>query len=187
MTDLDRGLFGLVGVTALMTPAAVVVAADYLTIDVAQKEFFPAAQSFEPVLLSLTPAQKAEVAKLAGPQPPHGNLRIWSAVLDGTNVGYVFFDEVIGKSDYISYATAIDAHGALKAIEVLSYRESHGAEIRNTAWREQFANKSDLAQLRFRVDIKNISGATLSSEHVTQGVRWVYALWQTALHSPNAQ
>ena len=38
-----------------------------------------------------------------------------------------------------------------------------------------------LDQLRFRTDIKNISGATLSSEHVTQGVRWLLALWQAAL------
>jgi hypothetical protein len=186
MSD-DRGLFGIVGAVALMMPPSVVVAADYLTIDVAQKEFFPHAQSFDPVLISLTPDQKSAVAKLAGPQPPHGNIRIWNAVANGVNVGYVFFDEVIGRSDYISYATAIDERGALKTIEILSYRESHGAEIRNTGWREQFANKSDLAQLQFRVDIKNISGATLSSEHVTQGVRWIYALWQTVLRTPNPQ
>jgi Na+-translocating ferredoxin:NAD+ oxidoreductase RnfG subunit len=183
MSDVDRGLFGLVGATAIILPATVVVAADYLTIDVAQHEFFPNAQSFQPVLISLTPAQKAAVGTLAGPQPAHGNLRIWSAMQDGANVGYVFFDEVIGKSDYISYATAIDSNGTVKAIEILSYRESHGAEIRNAAWRAQFANKSDLAHLQFRVDIKNISGATLSSEHVTQGVRWLYALWQTALRT----
>jgi Na+-translocating ferredoxin:NAD+ oxidoreductase RnfG subunit len=186
MADIDHGLFALVGAATLTMPS-VVVAADYLTIDVAQKEFFPHAQTFDPVLIALTPDQKSVVAKLAGPQPPHRNLRIWSAVEDGANVGYVFFDEVIGRSDYISYATAIDGHGALKTIEILSYRESHGAEIRNAGWREQFANKSDLAQLQFRVDIKNISGATLSSEHVTQGVRWIYALWQTALRAPTPQ
>jgi hypothetical protein len=39
--------------------------------------------------------------------------------------------------------------------------------------------------LRFRTDIKNISGATLSSEHVTQGVRWLLALWQSALQPVN--
>jgi hypothetical protein len=41
-----------------------------------------------------------------------------------------------------------------------------------------------LEQLKFRTDIKNIAGATLSSEHVTQGVRWLVALWQTALRAP---
>jgi hypothetical protein len=49
------------------------------------------------------------------------------------------------------------------------------------AWRGQFAQRNSLDQLRFRTDIKNISGATLSSEHVTQGIRWLLALCQSAL------
>jgi len=35
-----------------------------------------------------------------------------------------------------------------------------------------------------RADIKSIAGATLSCEHVTQGVRWLVALWNVALR-PN--
>jgi hypothetical protein len=181
MSDADHGLFAIVGAAALMAPATVVVAADYLTIDAAQRAVFPQAESFEPVLLALTPAQKATMAARAGPQPPHGTLRIWSAKRGDANVGYFFIDEVIGRSDLITYATGIDPDGRLHAIEILAYRESHGAEIRNAAWRQQFANRNDLAQLQFRTDIKNISGATLSSEHVTQGVRWIVALWETAL------
>jgi len=38
-----------------------------------------------------------------------------------------------------------------------------------------------LGQLRVQTDIKNIAGATLSTEHVTAGVRWLVALWQVAL------
>ncbi len=185
MTDGDRGLFGIVG-AALMLPATVVVAAEYLSIDAAQRAVFPAAQSFEPVILSLSPAQKRAIAALAGQQPRHGSLRIWRAVRDGSLLGYLFIDEVIGRADLITYATGIDADGALHTIEIMAYRESHGAEIRNAAWREQFADKHGLAQLRFRTDIKNISGATLSSEHVTQGVRWLVALWQAALQSDHS-
>ena len=181
MPDVDRGLFGIVGAVALMSPATVVVAADYLTIDAAQRAVFPQAESFERVLLALSPSQKGAIAALAGPQPPHGSLQIWSAKRGDTILGYVFVDEVIGRSDLITYATGIDADGTLRTIEILAYRESHGAEIRNAAWRRQFANKTSLAQLQFRTDIKNISGATLSCEHVTQGVRWIVALWETAL------
>jgi hypothetical protein len=36
-------------------------------------------------------------------------------------------------------------------------------------------------QLRFGTDIKNIAGATLSSEHVTAGVRRILAIRQTAI------
>jgi hypothetical protein len=87
---------------------------------------------------------------------------------------------VLGRSDFITYALGIDAAGELRPIEILSYRESHGGETRNAS-RKQFENRHGLDELVFRTDIKNISGATLSSEHVTQGVRWLVALWQTAL------
>jgi Na+-translocating ferredoxin:NAD+ oxidoreductase RnfG subunit len=181
MAEIDRGLFGLVATTVLMSPATVVVAAEYLSVDAAQRAVFPTADAFDPVILSLTPTQKHDIAERAGVQPRHGSLQVWSAMRGGEHVGYVFVDEVVGRSDLITYATGIDADGELRAIEILAYRESHGGEIRNAAWRRQFANKSDLAHLQFRTDIKNISGATLSSEHVTQGVRWIFALWEAAL------
>ena len=181
MTEMDGGLVAMVGAAALMLPATVVVAADYLTIDAAQQSVFPDAPTFEPVIIALDPAQQATIAALAGPQPQHGTLRIWRAMHGDLTLGYVFVDEVVGKSDLITYATGIDMAGTLRTVEILSYRESHGGEIRNAAWRRQFADRDALEQLEFRTDIKNISGATMSSEHVTQGVRWLYALWQTTL------
>ena len=50
-----------------------------------------------------------------------------------------------------------------------------------TLARRQFAGRSTMQQLRFGTDIKNIAGATLSSEHVTAGVRRILAIRQTAL------
>jgi hypothetical protein len=185
MSDADRHLFGIVGAAVLcFSPATVVVAAEYLSIDAAQRAIFPEADAFIPVLPALTLAQKQHIATLAGQQPPHGTLSIWRATRSGANVGYVFIDEVLGRSDLITYGLGMDGAGQLRAIEILSYRESHGGEIRNVSWRKQFANRHGLDELVFRTDIKNISGATLSSEHVTQGVRWLVALWQTALAEP---
>lgn len=173
------------GLTGLIA-SPVVIAADYMTIDQAQKSFFPTADDYQEVALALTPSQRQAIAGNAGPQPPHGHLRIWAARHQGTLLGHVFVDEVIGRQDLITYAASIDTQGKLSTIEILSYRESHGGEIRNRAWRAQFADKQGLEQLRFRTDIKNIAGATLSSEHVTQGVRWLMALWQNALRSDAA-
>ena len=168
------------GVAGLIA-SPVVIAADYMTIEQAQKTFFPAADDYQEVALALTPSQRQTITVNAGPQPPHGHLRIWAARHQGALLGHVFVDEVIGRQDLITYAASIDMQGTLSAIEILTYRESHGGEIRNRAWRAQFADKQSLEQLRFRTDIKNIAGATLSSEHVTQGVRWLMALWQNAL------
>jgi hypothetical protein len=157
------------------------VASDYLSLEAAQRALYPAAERFAEVTLALTPAQREQVAALAGPQPPHRSLRAFRALRGEELLGYVFVDEVIGKEDFITYAAAIDAGGRLGTLEVMSYRESHGGEIRNAAWRRQFAGRERLEEVRVTADIKNIAGATLSCEHVTQGVRWLMALWQVAL------
>lgn len=166
---------------ASFLPVPVVVAADYLDVAGAQKAIYPDADTFQEVVLQQNPAQLQAILAQAGPQPPHGTIRIWRASSRGTLVGHVFVDEVIGRQSLITYALGIDADGSIRDLEIMSYRESHGSEVRNPGWRGQFAKRNGLDQLRFRTDIKNISGATLSSEHVTQGVRWLVALWQAAL------
>jgi hypothetical protein len=179
-----RTLLPLPGILlATLAPAPIVLASDYLSIEAAQKAIFPEADTFSEVVLAQTPQQLQAMLAQSGPQPPHGVIRIWKAMRGGTLLGHVFMDEVIGKQNLITYAVGIDTTGTLRNLEILSYRESHGGEVRNAAWREQFDHRSTLDQLRFGVDIKNISGATLSSEHVTQGVRWLMVLWQNALRA----
>lgn len=163
------------------------VAADYLSLEAAQRAIFPEARAFEPVALQLTAAQRQTLAELAGRQPPRGRLQVWRVQGAGGELGFFLADEVVGRQDFIDYALGINADGTLRAPEIMSYRESHGAEIRNDAWRRQFARRADGARLRPVVDIRNIAGATLSCEHVTAGVRYLAALWQVALRPGEAQ
>ena len=174
-------LLPLSGLVFALAPALVVVAADYLSVDMAQKAIFPEADTFTQIFVSPSARQLQELLKQAGPQPLHGMIRIWKATRGGALVGYVFVDEVIGRQNLITYAIGIDPSGALRNLEIMSYRESHGGEVRNAAWRAQFDHRSSLDHVRFGIDIKNISGATLSSEHITQGIRWLMALWQSTL------
>jgi Na+-translocating ferredoxin:NAD+ oxidoreductase RnfG subunit len=156
-------------------------AAVYASAEEAQRELFPDASAFEAVALNLSAAQLQEIARTAGPQAGHGTLQVWTARQGATVLGHVFVDEVIGREDFITYAVGIRADGELLPVRVLEYRESHGGEIRNPRWLAQFAGRSTVQQLRFGTDIKNIAGATLSSEHVTAGVRRILAIRQTAL------
>jgi hypothetical protein len=185
-TDLTALGFAAAVAALGAAPVQVVVAADYLSVEGAQKALFPAADHFTEVVFALSTAQRDKVAALAGEQPPHRSLRAFRALRGAQTLGYVFIDEVVGKEDFITYAASIDAQGRLGTPEVLSYRESHGGEIRNEAWRGQFAGRDSLDQLHVQTDIKNIAGATLSCGHVTQGVRWLVALWQVALQTPPA-
>jgi hypothetical protein len=171
---------------ATLLPAPLAVAADYLSIDSAQRAVYPDADAFTEVFVVQGPDQLQALLAQAGPQPAHGMIRIWKATRAGVLLGHVFVDEVVGRQNLITYAVGIDPSGALRNLEIMSYRESHGGEIRNGAWRAQFDHRDSLDRVRFGIDIKNISGATLSSEHVTQGVRWLMALWQAALRPPPA-
>jgi hypothetical protein len=190
MAGIERWMPGWVGALvgiAAGAPVQVAVATEYLSVEGAQKALFPQADRFTEVVLALSTAQHDRVAALAGPQPPHRSLRAWRALHGDQLLGFVFIDEVIGKEDFITYAVGIDPQGRLSAPEVLAYRESHGGEIRNEAWRRQFAGRHGLDELRVQTDIKNIAGATLSCQHVTEGVRWLTALWQVALQPAPAQ
>ncbi len=182
MSRFDSNLlWPAIGIVAAAAPVSLTIAATYLTVEAAQKAMFPSADSFVPVVLTLTEAEKRAIAEAAGPQAPHGELRTWAAKRGDAVLGHVFVDNVIGREDYITYAVGIGADGKLLPVEILDYRESHGGEIRNKAWLAQFAGRGDPSQLRMNRDIKNIAGATLSSEHVTAGVRRILALWSAAL------
>src|SRR5256885_9528087 len=74
-----------------------------------------------------------------------------------------------------------DADGSVKQIEIMDYRESYGHEVRNADWRAQFVHKNASAPLKLDQDIRNISGATLSSRHIADGVRRILATYDIAL------
>ena len=92
--------------------------------------------------------------------------RVWK-----TSTGGVFvLDHVIGKHLYIDYAVALEG-GRVKRVDILAYRESYGGEVRSPSWLAQFVGKTAASPLKVGGDIRNISGATLSSLHVTEGVK----------------
>jgi Na+-transporting NADH:ubiquinone oxidoreductase subunit NqrC len=63
----------------------------------------------------------------------------------------------------------------------MEYRETYGYEIRNEKWRAQFVGKSANSTLKLDHDIKNISGATLSCRHITDGVKRLLAFYEVVL------
>jgi Na+-translocating ferredoxin:NAD+ oxidoreductase RnfG subunit len=66
-------------------------------------------------------------------------------------------------------------------IEILVYRETHGGQVHDAAWRKMFVGKTLEHRFKLDEDIPNISGATLSSRNVMQGVKRLLALRQVAL------
>lgn len=171
--------FTVFAVTAAAGSAA--FAAQYLTVEQAQHAMFPDATAFKENNLQLSADQMREVEKLSGLPARSVGWRVFAAYRNDALLGYVVLDDVIGKFELISYAVALSPDAHIRQVEILAYRESHGFEIRNPAWRKQFVGKTAQDGLSVGNGIANISGATLSCTHVTDGIRRIAAVAQVAL------
>jgi len=165
---------------ALVAPAPA-GATQYLKVEDAQKLAFPQADAFTPFAYAPTPEQRAAVDKAAHARATAGDPAIWRVTAAGQPMGWFIVDNVIGKVEHITYAVALGRDAAVRSLEILDYRETHGYEVRNAAWRRQFDGKSARTPLEFGDDIKNISGATLSCRHLTDGVRRLLAIQDLVL------
>ena len=113
-----------------------------------------------------------ELEKQLGEKVSQRGLLAWTGALkEGGGHGVAIFDSVTGKHELIDYMTVLDEQGKVRFIEILAYRESQGGEVRREQWRKQFAGKSPEDPPVHDKNIVNISGATLSCRHVTDGVR----------------
>ena len=165
----------------LLPAAALVIASPvhakvYLSVEQAQQLMFPGA-SFTPQFLTLTAPEVKAIESASNTNVLGRDLKIWKV----STGGWFIADEVVGKHEFIPIALALDASGAVKDIEILEYREAYGSEVRNPQWRAQFAGKRNGAKLTLTDDIQNISGATLSSKHITDGVRRLLASYAIAI------
>jgi Na+-translocating ferredoxin:NAD+ oxidoreductase RnfG subunit len=165
----------LAAATAFALAPTSVFAVDYLSADQAAKAIFPDADRFESRDVTLDAAQMQKLSA-QGVQARSAKWPVRVAHHGAAVLGYVVVDEVVGKFELITYAVGIAADGVVKQVEILSYRESHGHEIRLPAWRKQFVGKTAASTIQVGDDIANISGATLSCKHVTDGVKRIVAV-----------
>jgi hypothetical protein len=157
-------------------------ATQYLSPEQAQKLMFPEADAFKPQPLALDAAQMRQVEQLSGLPARSVQWRAVGAYQAGKLLGYMVLDDVVGKFELISYAVGVNPDASIRQVEILTYRESHGGEVRLPAWRKQFAGKTARGGgLSVGAGVANISGATLSCTHVTDGVRRIAAVAQVAL------
>jgi Na+-translocating ferredoxin:NAD+ oxidoreductase RnfG subunit len=180
MSKTGATWFTLLPAAAVAFAPAAASATVYLTIQAAQQAMFPGARFVEHNL-GFTPDQRKVIARSSGVGSFDKVQRIWEARSGDGRAGWFIVDRVLGKHEMITYAVALSADGAVRRVEILEYRETYGGEIRNPAWRQQFVGKRFGATLQLGKDIRNISGATLSSRHVTDGVRRLLVTYQLLL------
>lgn len=156
-------------------------AVDYLTAEQAQKLLFAQADTFVDKTVTLSDDQRDRIKGLSGMRQRWETQKVWRAEKSGQTLGWFIVDDVVGKHEFITYGVALSPDGHVLGLEIMSYRETHGAQIRNADWRANFVGKTLAAKFKLDEDIPNISGATLSCRNVMDGVKRLLALQQVAL------
>ncbi|MDP3921224.1 MAG: FMN-binding protein [Candidatus Omnitrophota bacterium] len=90
---------------------------------------------------------------------------------DGEVLGYAVEDAVAGKWGPIYYMLFIDPGGEIKDTLVLAYEEKRGKPVAKRRFLKQFQGKSVDSQIRLMRDIRGVTGASISSRGMTDGIR----------------
>jgi hypothetical protein len=161
--------FQLLCVPAIIA-AAPVHAEDFLTLQQAQSLLFPGA-TFTSQDFVLSDEQISQLIKETQAPIWRRQIKVWRA----SSGGWFFLDQVIGRDDRITYAVGLDSSGGVKGVEILTCLQKYDG-IRRPDWLAQFVGqhygKSDLLN-----QIATISGSTLSTTHITEGVKRVLATY----------
>lgn len=170
-----------------LLPAAAIVApayaVTYMSVSQAQKLMFPDADRFVSIARKDVEQWQEKLAKRLDADVRIRHLKMWEARdKDGKLLGYFASDATLGRDHYFDYSVGFDTAAVILQVEILKYTEEQGYEVHDhTPWRKQFIGKSADSALTLNTDIRNISGATLSCEHITDSIRTLTRLLKTGL------
>lgn len=160
----------------LLVPAAIVLAAapaaaseQLQTLEEAQQRLFPGA-TLTPFELRLTPEQFKQLKTEYEVPALRPLFRGWSV----GGGGWIYLDQVYGLNDIVTYLVAVGIDGRSRGIEVLTCEDGY-CDLYTPEWRGKLAG---LAHGRWDPEktVPIVSGATLSSVHVAEGVKKILAV-----------
>jgi hypothetical protein len=175
----SRGL-GVAALLALGVPAMLGVRAAsakvFLAKDEAMALAFPGAERIEDRIFILTDGQKAEIEKRA--RAPLSS-QLWTIHVGWKGerpVGYAIIDSHIVRTLPETFMVVIEPTGALRRVEVLAFHEPP-EYLPTERWIDQFDGRQLDDELKLGAGIQGITGATLSAQAMTAGVRRALALF----------
>ncbi|MEW6684033.1 MAG: FAD:protein FMN transferase [Nitrospirota bacterium] len=148
----------------------------YLSREEALRVLMPDADRFRDETIALTDAHRARMQTLMDGRIRDTEATFWVGEREGRVIGYATVLNVIGKEQPITFMVAVAPEGSVRGVQVLTYRESQGSEIRSKRFLDQFAGKTLAAPLKLGRDVHGISGASLSSRSTTYAVKKALAL-----------
>ena len=127
--------------------------------------------------LELTAVVKSQLQNTAQQVFYRDELYYWTISKNDSTLAHAFLDNVLGKSMPITFLVLLNTKGEIISSEVIKYREAYGAEVGNKNWLSQFIHFSDTSDYSVGKNIDGISGATISVNSLSRGIRKIALLY----------
>ena len=153
----------------------------------ALEAFFPDAQEITEEVVVLTEDQKKAIEERAKIiLDPRMDQKFLFSIgkVNGEITGYAAQDMVKGKWGLISYMIALDPNGMVRDVMVLEYREKRGRPVAKRRFLKQFRGKTIDDPIKVQKDIRGVTGASISSNGMTNGIRKMVHIFKEVYGNP---
>lgn len=143
----------------------------YYTQEGVLSEVFPLAEKIEEKTISLNKEQKEKIRVLLGISNVYNEFT-YSEILKGNEtIGYVVISDAMGKRMHFTFMVVTNPKGSIAVVKILEYKEKFGRRIKEESFLNKFREKTINSPLRINADIDAVTGATISSKALVDGVR----------------
>jgi Na+-translocating ferredoxin:NAD+ oxidoreductase RnfG subunit len=148
----------------------------YLTKEEALHIAMPEAQDIQVQQIQLTPEQQKRVADKVAEPIATETFIFYVGKHNGQVDGYAYITDKKGRHRPITFVVGIKTDCTVQDVAIMIYREPRGYEVKEKRFLRQYRRKAIDDPIEVHRDIKNISGATISAESVSAGVREALAI-----------
>ena len=145
---------------------------------------FPSNAKIERKVAFLTDAQIKTIESLAKAKLESKLVTYYVGSADGKIAGYAFFETNVVRTKPETFLVTLNPDASIKFVEILAFYEPFDY-LPTPKWLKLFNEKILNDNLWPKRDIHNITGATLTAQSITQGVRKMLAIYQVIIKGEN--
>lgn len=102
----------------------------------------------------------------------------WEVFYEDSLIARAFLDNVLGRTQPITFLVIINKKGEIVYNSVVKYRSHRGGGVQNRNWLDQFVGRDVNSGFKVGSDIQAISGATYSVKSLTKGFGKILTLYE---------
>ncbi len=143
----------------------------YLTENSALKLAFAGCDRTEKKVHAFTKSEKDKIESRLGWSLSQSTVAFFQGYLKDVPAGRAIIVDEIGKFKPITFMVKVSNEGKVERVDVMVYRETVGSEVRRERFTRQFRGKTAKDPMRINRDILNLTGATMSVQAMTAGIK----------------